>query len=223
MEKGVSQFEPKPIAINEELAIKLEVLPVGLSWSKSGDRIVVWSKDGTVSFWAANGDRLLDWKAHSSQVLSSCWSTEGDSIATIGRDGWCKVWSLDGNCVARMEHTEGWVEHVKWSPLTNLIATACGKNLRLWSQSGALVDELRGHSWPITDICWHPLKRDLIASCAADGVFIWRVGEAEPIHRLNSKEYPDRIAFDRFGSVLAYGCGQTSLDVWTFCSCLASN
>lgn len=80
--------------------------------------------------------------------------------------------------------------------------------------SGALVDEFDGHKWPITDLIWHPIQRDLFASCAADGVTTWGLGSHEPLHRLAAKGYPQQLSFNRTGSILAYACSDCSVHVW---------
>ncbi len=199
---------------NEFSSNEVKGEPVGLSWSTSGDKFVVWLKDGTVIMFEKNGERISSWRAHEAPILRASWNYKGDLFATVGRDGFCKVWTEDGLSLACIKQEEGWVEHVDWSCCANLLVTGCGKHLRLWSQSGALVDELVGHKWPVNDLCWFANHGDLLASCAADGICLWRAGVSEPLCRLQMKEYPERMALNKAGSHLAFSCSDTSIHVW---------
>ena len=207
---------PKPLSFDQrQKSADLDEAIGGISWSPNGERILVWTRSGNLICLDEDLNVKSSWKAHQNEILRSSWSCDSTLIASSGREGQCKIWTPDGLCLASLEHQEGWVEHVKWSPWLKILITGCSNRLSVWSQSGALVDEFVGHKWPITDVDWHPTQRELLASCAADGVRAWRLGDSEPMHRLNSKEYPERLRFNRAGSILAYGCSDSSIHVWT--------
>jgi len=85
----------------------------------------------------------------------------------------------------------------------------------LLSDKGNIVEELDSHLWPVTDLHWHPTLRDTFASCAADGIKIWKLSLDHPTCSLNCKEYPEHLVFSRTGSKLAYGASDGSVNVWT--------
>jgi WD40 repeat protein len=60
------------------------------------------------------------------------------------------------------------------------------------------------HEWPLTDLVWHPTEKDVFASCAADGIYMWRLGKSQPFGRLKCKGYPTAIQYNRAGSKIAY-------------------
>jgi len=194
----------------------------GLSWSPRGDFLLAYLQSGHLAILDGLGARQSEWKAHEKGLLKASWSRDGFLVASSSTDGLCKIWNaVDGQLVAELPHHEGWVAHVEWSPWSDLLMTGCAKKIRLWSQSGGLVEELNSHQFPITDMSWHPTQRDLFSSCAGDGVRAWRLGEPDPVHRINAREYPERLCFNRRGSILAYGCSDSSVQVWTLGSGIA--
>lgn len=214
MAKLSTTTNAKQHATSEFYSLELMGALIGLCWSTSGGKLAVWLKDGTTVIFGNNGEKLHSWKAHETQISKVSWSFKSDLIATTGRDGLCKIWTDDGISVACIEQKEGWVDHVKWSSWANLLLTGCGKHLRLWSQSGSLVDELVGHQWPVTDASWFANHGDLLASCAADGICLWRAGVSEPLCRLQLKGYPERLSLNNAGTHLAFSCSDNSINVW---------
>ncbi len=188
----------------------------GLSWCPQGKRLLVWTQGGMLCLFESNGKLLRRYDAHRSAVIRACWSSDGALIASSSTDGTCRIWESQSLlCLSEIDNPEGWVEHLVWSPWCRLLLTGASNKLRIWNESGQLVDELSGHQWPITDACWHPTERDIFASCGADGVRAWKLGEREASHSLDGRNYPKQLCFNRRGRVLAIGCSDSALGVWT--------
>lgn len=188
----------------------------GLVWSPSGDQLAVYTRTGSVIIIGSDGLKRRDWKAHRGQVIEASWSSDGQLLATGGRDEHLRIWTALGEPVASVQHAEGWVEHVEWSPWSQTLLTGCSNNLRFWNQFGGLVAEFTSHQWPVTDIAWHPTRRETFASCAADGVRIWHICDSEPQYVLRTKEYPQMLAFNSRNSMIACGCADSSVRAWSF-------
>lgn len=215
MTKKLAAVKRQQLDVDKYKCMDLMAPPAGILWSSGGERLAVWSKGGKLAILDENGECSFSWQAHRGQILSASWSRDGTLIATAGCDGICRVWTLQGIEVATLNHSEGWVDHVKWSPHADVLVTACSAKLRLWSQSGALVDELSGHRFPVTDVRWHPVQKDILVSCAGDGICAWKLGYGEPVHHLQPLSYPEHLCFSPTGSILAFGCGDGSVHVWT--------
>jgi WD40 repeat protein len=101
---------------------------------------------------------------------------------------------------------------VGWSPWFNVLATTCGSTIRLWTESGRLLDELVDHKFPVTDIAWHPAERQFLCSAAGDGIRVWEIGNRLPNYAFKSECYPEQLSFNR-SSILAFR-GRNSIHVW---------
>lgn len=111
--------------------------------------------------------------------------------------------------------SEGWSEQLSWSPWLPVFVTASSNVIKVWTESGRVIEQFTDHSYPVTGLCWHPTLNDTFASCAADGVRLWKLGQRQPVHRLSCSEYPEKLAFNRNGTILAYGCNTSAIHTWT--------
>lgn len=187
-----------------------------VSWSPKSDALLLCARSGLAHLFSDDG--VMKWRvqAHAASILKASWNYDGTLIATSGVDGKCKIWrASDGQMLLEMDSEHGWIEHLAWSPLLPLLLTASSTRISLWTDMGKLVDELNWHGWPITNLSWHPTMRDTFASCAADGIRIWKLACSAPVHSLTGCDYPERLAFNRSGTVLAFGASDGSAQVWT--------
>ncbi|RTL35303.1 MAG: hypothetical protein EKK48_29505 [Candidatus Melainabacteria bacterium] len=188
---------------------------VAMSWSRQADRLLVGANSGQLAILALGGGILNQWQAHKGTILQAHWEGSGDFIATSGTDELCKIWSTrSGECIATINPNDGWTEHLSWSPWLPLLLTSQASLLRVWTTTGALVDEQDKHTWPITALHWHPFSQSCFASAAADGLYTWKLGEQFPTARLNCKGYPTALKYNRSGSVIAY-MSTAGLSVWS--------
>jgi WD40 repeat protein len=196
------------------LDVDLVDTPVVLSWSPQDHALVACTRSGQMFLLNNKGEITWHCEAHEKSIVSASWNKDGTLIATVATDGLCRVWSVtEHSCLFTLPSAEP-ITHAEWSPWTSLIMTGSGNRINLWTETGKMVDELVGHRFPLTDLNWHPTRRDTFASSAADGLRVWNLADSHPTHSLESKEYPERISFSRNGDNLAFSCNDSSVQVW---------
>ena len=80
----------------------------------------------------ASGASLYQFSGHSFGPLNLTGSPDGTSLARAGQYGATRLWDVaQGVKVAMFEGGADWGEHVAWSRLGTLAATATGKPLKL--------------------------------------------------------------------------------------------
>src|SRR5262249_8493583 len=86
----------------------------------------------------------------------------------------------------------------------DLLVSAAGKKMRLWTPAGELVREFIDHPATIADLAWKP-GADQLASCSYGGVWLWDVDRPEAVRRLEWKGRALRRAWRRGGAFLRHG------------------
>lgn len=177
---------------------------IALLWSPCGQTIAAASVSGPVTLFTLNGDVAHTLAGHGFGTTAVSWRHDGALLATAGQDGLVRVWDAASG-VERFACQAGaaWVEHVLWHPSRNLLASAAGKKLRLWSD-GQLLRELPDHAATITDLSWRPNTGDL-TSATYRGVALWSVETNDLVQWLEWNGSILKLAWSPDGSRLAHG------------------
>ena len=68
-----------------------------------------------------------------------------------------KCWNAEsGQLITELDAGDSWVAKAVYNPLRNVLATAAGKHLKLWSDNRELSYESSDHSSTLADIGWNP-------------------------------------------------------------------
>jgi WD40 repeat protein len=108
-----------------------------LAWSPEGERLASADSTGTVSVWDTRSGALVFTaaKLHTANCRSVDWSPGGCWLASGSDDGTVRILeAASGKHVLTLPHGEK-VGQVAWSPGGGKLATAAGKDLRVWDVS----------------------------------------------------------------------------------------
>jgi WD40 repeat protein len=157
--------------------------------SDDGARIL--TAGARVAAWATDSPQvpLTQIWGHTAEVTSAAFLA-GDLVATGSADTTIRVWRLADDQVAA-----GWRAHegVLWdASLTRAgdrAVTASGDgSARVWSSTGALLHELRGHQDDVTAVALSP-GGDLVASGSEDSTaIVWNARTGERLHVLRGHQ-----------------------------------
>lgn len=151
--------------------------------------------------------------AHAAGLGAVAARSHGDLLATGGLDGTAKLFDSDGRSVATLPHKGGWVEKVAWSPDGTLVATACGKLVRVWHADGRPFLETEPHESTVTDLAFSPDGRTL-ATCCYGGVRLWPLASGEPARYFAWKGSLISLVWSPDGKVIACGSQDCSVHFW---------
>mmetsp|Transcript_5483 Transcript_5483/g.19072 ORF Transcript_5483/g.19072 Transcript_5483/m.19072 type:complete len:763 (-) Transcript_5483:1656-3944(-) len=148
----------------------LHWIPCASKRNMSGnDLFAVSCTDGSFKTFAKNGrlEKSVP-DAHRGAVISLRWSHEGSALATAGEDGVIKVWSRNGQLRSTLATVESSVFAVVWSPDSDQVLFASGKNLSIKPlQPSSKQMQWKAHDGVVLKCDWNPLN-NLIVSGGED-------------------------------------------------------
>ena len=177
-------------------ALNRTVNPVKLWAIPSGIEDIIWSQHtSTLCIASTSTGQMvqIDTRA-TTPVLSTpvhsgpCYSLsfnhlQPSLIATAGADQLIAIWDLrmTGVRLGVFKGHNAEVVVVKWAPFSEKMLASGGKDrvVKVWNAGGreetkaAFTHE--GHVSEVSDICWHPSERLLLASSSEESVQIWAV------------------------------------------------
>jgi WD40 repeat protein len=106
-----------------------------------------------------------------------------------------------------------WVDQLAWSPHGDLLASAAGKSVRLWSPDGAMVREIGPLKGTISALTWEPGAGSLC--CAVhDSIMLWKPDRDAPLLTLGWDVAIVSLAWSPDGDFLAAGGDVGVVHLW---------
>lgn len=145
---------PGPLIGPPSWQLTLGDYPAVTTPSPDGTQLVVGSLAGDAALVeTATGDLVAKLADHPFGVLCADWSRDGTSVAVGGQDGALHVYSRSGEKLRSVE-LDGWVGDIAWSPASDTLAVAAGRQLTLLhadDQAATTFEPLRS---TITSVAW---------------------------------------------------------------------
>mmetsp|Transcript_17487 Transcript_17487/g.36310 ORF Transcript_17487/g.36310 Transcript_17487/m.36310 type:complete len:374 (-) Transcript_17487:653-1774(-) len=162
------------------------------------------AQDPTPTLALTDADALV-LAGHASEVFTCSWNPRYSLLATGSGDKTARIWAIPNSLVAvkatpplvLMHNTadqdtkEHDVTSVDWKPDGSFLASGSYDGIvRIWSQEGRLLHELRAHKGPLFTVKWNP-RGDLLASAGVDKVVrIWNALEGKVERELSGHSAP---------------------------------
>ena len=126
--------------LDDDFLIELSQLELGdyiieLAWSSNGEKLAAITVEGKVFLINKYADiaKLKLIGQHDKGGNSVSWRSDGKEFATVGHDGKIKIWDgISGNEIISLEAGDSWVSKAIYNPHSNWLASAAGRQLRLW-------------------------------------------------------------------------------------------
>ena len=135
-------------------------------------------------------------------------------IATAGQDGRASLFdSNTGSRLFDLPSSSAWVEHLAWSPDGQVLATTCGKRVRLWSAAGEPLFETEEHESTVTGV---QFGRDgkRFATSAYGGARLFSIAEKKQTRHFRWKGSLISLAWSPDDKVLVCGSQDSSVHFW---------
>ncbi len=183
----------------------------GLAWSPDGAQLAACCGEGQLHVLdAATGESAWTAAADPLGTLAVTWSEVG--LVTGGQDGHARFWT-EGRETLAIKAGRTWVEQVAWSPDGTHLATASGRELRVWMPDGSVAFERTDFSSTISAIQWRPDGKAIGAACYG-GVRLFRLAESEPYEDLAWKGSVLSLAWSPNARYVAAGSQEASINFW---------
>ncbi len=193
---------------------------IGLAWDPNGGRLAVAAADGPISIYAADGLLHQRLAGHRFGTMSIAWSADGSRFSSSGQDGRIIIWNLaSGEPALELDGGAPWVEHLAWNPLggrkgvPNLLASAAGRKLRLWSDNGQLQRQFEDHPKTISSIAWKP-GAQILSTSTYSQLALFAVGQEAPQRRFEWRGSILQIAWSPNGRFIATGDQDATVHFW---------
>jgi WD40 repeat protein len=213
---GGKSRAPRPFS--KRWAARIEGHVQALAWSSDRLTLAAASADGPITlFDVATGQVRLTLPGHEGSTVSIAWRPgDNATLASAGQDGKVRLWKLDGDKPVCQELPAGaaWAERVAWSNDGQVLASAAGKKLKLWSPTGELVREYPDHPSTILDIGWKPGAGNLLASAAYGKLQLWMPDRADAVQKFEWKGSMLVLAWAPAGTYIATGDQDRTVHFW---------
>ncbi len=170
---------------------------IGLAWAPDSSRYAVLSASGALTLPSLTGDTNHTVSAQPVGGLALSWGKSG--ILTGGQEGTVSCWQpdSDGSLAKRFEIDPGenWVDHIVWSRDATRFVTAAGKKLRLWSDTGELIQAYPNQPSTIAALSLRP-DNQAVGIGIYGGVRLYRFSESMPVRRSGVEGFDHRNALE---------------------------
>jgi WD40 repeat protein len=211
------------IKTNDTLATlwqsSLEDHVIDLAWSPDGRFLAAAAVSGPVAVLdGRSGAQRSLLPGHGLGTMALSWHPNSRLLATSGQDGKARLWDVEeGRQTAVLEGGAAWVERVAWSAPSQqqppVLASAAGRTLRFWDESGGLVRQFADASSTIADIAWKPGRKTL-AAAAYGGIQLYRPDQEAPVALLPWQGSSLALAWSPDGEMLATGDQDSTVHFW---------
>jgi WD40 repeat protein len=204
-------------ALESRASVAFDDYVAALSWSTDGRAVAIAGGEGKVALARTEGGALrLDVVGeHLLGALAVAWRPNGGGFASSGQDGTVVLWDGDsGKAVKRWKPAPTPTQALAWSPGGELLATAAGRNVTLWSTEGEKVHAFAPANATAVALAFDRPGTDL--GVALNGEIA--------VHRIEKNRYETRrykwpaacltVNFSGNGRFLASGMADGTLHFW---------
>jgi len=189
---------------------------IRLEWSPDGKFLAAADVTGPLALFSADGQTRRDLPGHGFGTMSLAWQPGADPakprlLASGGQDGKIRLWdSVSGAQVAEMDGGAAWVEHLAWG---QALASAAGRKIRLWNESGEMLQEFTHPRSTVAGLGWQPASSSpKLAAIGYGGLLLY--SETELLKDYAWKGSSLSLAWSPDGKFIATGDQDSTIHFW---------
>src|SRR5688572_33204319 len=124
-------------SLEPRAALQFDDYVADLAWSPDGKQLAVAGGEGKVALADAEAQSLVVIGEHMLGTLALAWQPHSRRFATAGQDGAVALWDAAGaREFMRWKPAMSATQALAYSPGGDLLATAAGKSVTLWTAEG---------------------------------------------------------------------------------------
>ena len=157
-----------------------------IRWSPDGSLLAALPSTGQPAIYDLAKSEVIELPSHRGGNGSIAWHPHGNTLASFGQDGILRIRDIAASSSRELQLPRGWAERCAWNADGSLIAAAVGKAVDVIDpvtfETLHLIDD---HRSTVTDLVWHPVLLNQIATASDGGARMWRLGESKPHARID--------------------------------------
>jgi|GEM_PF-188368 len=172
----------------EQWHAQLDDYLIDLRWSPDGEFLAALPATGHPCVFSATGKPVISLPEHLGANGSLTWSPDGHTLASVGLDAVLRIHPLADPAAARSRPLPpGWIERSAWNADGSRFAVAIGREVHIFCPlTMESVWCIVGHASTVSDLVWHPVLPDKLATASSGGIRLWRIGQDRPIGILDN-------------------------------------
>lgn len=184
-------------------------------WTPDGSALVVSDSAGGVHVFDGRSGVPL-WsreEAHAGGALAVAMHPHASLFATSGQDGLIRMWTTGSEVAAHVvEASNGWVEHLAWSPTGDQLAASGARQVRAYSTTGEEMWRSEDHPSTVSAIAWSGAGEVATACYGRVTYFDTRTGTAR--QKLEWKGSLISLVLSPDGDIVACGSQDNTVHFW---------
>jgi WD40 repeat protein len=188
---------------------------IALAWAPDSSQCAALSSAGRLVLSPLEEVTSSSISAHPDGGLALSWGKPG--ILTGGQEGPVSCWHPDsnGSLAKRFEIDPGekWVEHIAWCTDGTRFVTAAGKKLRLWSDTGELIQAYPDQPSTIAAVCLRP-DNQAVGVGVYGGVRLYRFAESDAYEDLEWKGSIIAMCWSPNSRFIAASSQERTINFW---------
>ncbi len=204
------------VALEPRAAVSFDDYVADCAWSPDGTRLAVAGGEGKVGLLSVGETVALQHAGeHLLGTLAVAWQPRAQRFATSGQDGYIALWdATSGAQATRWKPGVAATQSLAWSPDGELLASAAGKVVSLWSGTGDKVHAFAPAASTAVALAFDKPGTDI--GVALNGEIA--------VHRVEKSRYETRrykwpaacltVNFSGNGRFLASGMADGTLHFW---------
>jgi len=214
---SLGKATPGKLELRELWDVEAGDYVIDLAWSPTGAQLAFVTVDGHVFLIddVITRGRLRPLGQHAGGANSVSWRADGGELATAGHDGIVRVWDpVSGTLQRELSAGADWVAKVVYRPRGSELASAAGRIVKVWANTGSAVYESAEHASTIADIAWNPDGSEL-AVAAYNGVTRHNPLKSTPPRKYEWKGSSLTLAWSPTAKYIATGEQDSTVHFWT--------
>ena len=165
-----------------------------IAFSFNGQTIISGGEDCTIRLWQVNdSQKSLVLGEHPTKITALNLNNTGQFLVSASLDGTVKIWDLNQQCCLTVfQAHNGNLLGMAVNPITNLIATATAKEVRLWDWPTQRCSQILEGSFPL-DFSPDGQRLITVNTSRRKGVKVWQL---QPKEARNYQNW--EVSFDAF-------------------------
>lgn len=167
-------------------SVDLPDYALDLRWSPDGALLASLPSTGPPGIHDINGGGISNLPSHRGGNGSITWHPHRNILATFGQDGVLRLHDIAASCSRELLLPRGWAERCAWNADGSLIAAAVGKSVHVIDpRTLEILHVIDDHRSTVTDLVWHPVLLNQLATASDGGARMWRLGDRNPFARID--------------------------------------